>query len=373
MINIVHFIYTPNAATTNRLLSYIFNFPSHIKVRVYFMMPDKKRSKIEKKVPSNVEIIYCWDKYDTSVKLLKYVVFNRVIRFIRHQLREGDVVYCYNIPLYINRLVVSGVKYFGEITEHPEVVKQESRLIKFNIKDHIDLCRRLDGIFVISTALKKYYVENGIDENKIHIINMTVDINRFVNIYKTTARHKYIAYCGSATNYKDGVDKLIHSFSIINRKYPEYYLYIIGRTSYEIEISNLKYAEDLGIHDKVVFMGEVSSDDIPQILVNAEMLVLNRPDNIQNKYGFATKIGEYLLTKNPVVLTKVGDIPLFLTDFSSALLSSPDDDNEFADKMLWIIENPVEAKTIGSNGSDVAKRYFNAEIETSKLINHMLK
>ena len=44
------------------------------------------------------------------------------------------------------------------------------------------------------------------------------------------------------------------------------------------------------------------------------MLVLARPDNIQAKGGFPTKLGEYLATGNPVVVTKVGEIPNYLID-----------------------------------------------------------
>ena len=64
--------------------------------------------------------------------------------------------------------------------------------------------------------------------------------------------------------------------------------------------------------DSIVFTGIVSAADIPQILKNAAVLALDRPDSLQAQCGFPTKLGEYLLTENPVIVTKVGDIPLFL-------------------------------------------------------------
>lgn len=70
---------------------------------------------------------------------------------------------------------------------------------------------------------------------------------------------------------------------------------------------------------------------MPQMLKNAEALVLDRPNSLQAQYGFPTKLGEYLLTGNPVVVTKVGDIPLYLKDGVSALLSEDRNPKEFAE------------------------------------------
>ena len=62
-------------------------------------------------------------------------------------------------------------------------------------------------------------------------------------------------------------------------------------------------------------------NEVPQLLMDSEVLALDRPNSIQAQCGFPTKLGEYLLTGNPVVVTKVGDIPLFLEDGVSALLA----------------------------------------------------
>lgn len=40
---------------------------------------------------------------------------------------------------------------------------------------------KVDGMFVISTALKDYFVSCGLPKEKIEIVNMTVDSNRFVD------------------------------------------------------------------------------------------------------------------------------------------------------------------------------------------------
>ena len=106
---------------------------------------------------------------------------------------------------------------------------------------------------------------------------------------------------------------------------------------------------------------------MPQYLKNAEVLVLSRPDNIQAAYGFPTKLGEYLMTGNPVVVTRVGELDNFLEDGKSCLFAKPGDAQHFAKKLKWTLENPAEAKEIGAKGKQVAEVSFNYKIEGKKI------
>ena len=97
-------------------------------------------------------------------------------------------------------------------------------------------------------------------------------------------------------------------------------------------------------------------------------MALDRPDNIQAKYGFPTKLGEYLLTGNPVVITSVGDIPLFLRDGYSVLLAEPNSPNSFSAKLNWALENPDISHRIGEEGRKIAELEFDSQTETNKII-----
>lgn len=372
MLHFIHYSYTPNTASTNRLLAYLCNIPNSIKAKVFFIMPDNINSRWEN-VPENIEVFYCWDKFKCPFRLWKYVTFYRSLYYIKKQLNEGDIVYCYNTPLYMNTFRKKGVRLFGERTEHPEVTQPESRLIKFDIDKHLSLCKKLDGLFVISTALKEYYISQGVDKNRIHIINMIVDASRFAGLEKETCQERYIAYCGNASNNKDGVDKLIESFSIVNKTHPDILLYIIGKApTSDVENNNIQLAHKLGVLNKIVFTGTITADRMPRLLKNASVLALNRPDSLQAQCGFPTKLGEYLLTENPVVITRVGDIPMFLTDKENALIASPNNNNEFANKIQWALDNPKKAVSIGKKGAETAVQYFNAMTETRKLVEYMI-
>ena len=195
---------------------------------------------------------------------------------------------------------------------------------------------------------------------------MFVDSNRFSHIVKKSD-NKYIAYCGYVSIRKDGVDVLIKAFSKFHSLHPDFKLYIIGRAGFPEPLSYfIDLAEKFGVKESVVFTGEVSADAMPQLLVNAEILALARPDSLQARNGFPTKLGEYLSTGNPIVVTKVGEIPLFIKDKINGILANESDVDDFADKLIWVAEHPEQAMTIGKNGKKLVEYEF-SYLEQSKI------
>lgn len=370
MLYFVCYSYEPNTATYNRMLAYWRNLDRlKVPTKLVFFMPNNNRDKIADNFET-VEVEYCWERYYIRNRLLKYLSFAYYQYRFLAQLKTGDKVCVFGLEKISKKILrKKGVDLFLESTECPEVYGTLNRIIYPTVPEYIDYCKKAKSLFVISSGLKEYYIEHGVNENNIHILNMTVDPERFVNVHKSDSEEKYIAYCGNVSNNKDGVDKLIRSFAIVLHTHPDIKLYIIGESLSRAEnTDNYRLIQELGIAKRVVFTGRVSAAQMPQLLKNAQVLTLARPQNKQAKYGFPTKLGEYLMTENPVVVTSVGDIPLFLEDGVSAMISSPNNDEEFAEKIIWALEHPLESREIGKKGKEIALKSFNATIETKKLV-----
>lgn len=363
----VRISYEPNGAPTNRLLSFIEGFSKlGIDVEVVFVLCDfNSRSRITQEWP-HIHVTYLWDKLDIKNRYLRQLSYSFLSwRFVK-KLKKGDTVVLFDIQRMLFTLMEKrkDVKVYAERTEHP--FAYHTRAV--DMGKFVRYSKQLDGLFVISKPLKDYFEEQGVEPSKIHLINMTVDTQRFEGLKKEPVEEPYIAYCGTASNNKDGVNDLIKAFSIVSQKYPQYKLYIIGKgLTKDDDSGNLQLVESLNLQDKVKFTGVVPAEKMPQLLKNAEILALDRPDNLQAKYGFPTKLGEYLLTENPVVVTKVGDMPKFLVDGESALLAEPQDEQSFSTKIIWAIEHPEQAAEIGAKGAEVARIHFNAFTESKKM------
>ncbi len=358
--------YNPNDAPTNRFLSFLEGFSQLGKdVEAVFVLSDIKNSKIEKQWP-HVKVNYLWEHCNVKNRFLRQISYSFLSRRFVKQVHEGDTVIFFDPQRMLFSLMnKKGIRLYAERTEHPYVATTRA----LNNRKYLKACTKIDGLFVISTALKEFFIKNGARAEKVHIINMTVDTTRFKGLTKHESNSRYIAYCGSASNNKDGVNDLIKAFAIVHKKFPTIKLYIIGRPlEKKDESGNRRLVEQLGITDDVVFTGVVKAEQMPQLLKDAVLLALARPDSLQAQCGFPTKLGEYLLTENPVVVSKVGDIPLFLEDGKTALLSEQNNIEEFASKMEWVLEHPKESEVIGRNGAEVALNEFNCVKEAKKII-----
>ena len=367
---VVSAVYLPTGAATNRCLAFLRGFDEqNIKTKSVFLMPDAKRSKVDDSKFNNMDFIYLCDRFGTTNKYFKYLFGCINAIRLRRMLKPGDKVFLTG-AIYTSLFTSkSGVEVYHERTEHPDAVHNYTSFLDFNNYRYLKTCRKMSGIFVISTALKYYFINYGVSPKKVHVINMIVDMNRFKDITKQENVEKYIAYCGTASNNKDGVDQLLTAFSIVAKSHPDVKLYIIGNAPTRAEgFSNIELVEKLGIKDRVVFTGLVKSEEMPQLLKNAQVLALDRPDSLQARNGFPTKLGEYLMTANPVVVTKVGDIPLFLKDGETALLADERNPEDFASKLSWALDNPKEAGEIGVKGQKVAISSFNYLLESKKII-----
>lgn len=374
MIYFLCFSYEPNTATYNRMLAYWRNLDRmNIPAKVFFLMPDFNMSKITDDFKS-VKVEYCWERYYIKSRYLKYLFYFLYQNAFLRKLKKGDKVCIFGLEKITKKVLKKeGVELYLESTECPEAYGSLNKIHNPTIPEYIEYCKKATALFVISTTLKEYYISKGVEPEKIHILNMTVDSERFDNIRNDRLVEKYIAYCGNVSNNKDGVDKLIRAFAIVVKKYPDYKLYIIGESiSKAATTENYRLIQELGLAKSVVFTGRIPAEQMPQLLKDAKILALARPNNKQAKYGFPTKLGEYLMTENPVVVTSVGDIPLFLKDGVSALMASPDNDEQFAEKVIWALDHPVESEKIGKRGKKVALSSFNAAIETKKMVDIVL-
>lgn len=366
-VKIICYGYRPGTAWTNRFIAYAKAFIAlgH-KVTFIFLIPDKKKSKLEIDI-HNLECIYLWETDGWLCRRFKILSYLKNRYRIKHYIKSGDVCLFSDASGLFIREVKSPkkkTKILFETTEHPEILKG-----RFNKKIELAVfyyrLKKVDNILVISQSLKEYYVSQGFSADKIKVVNMFVDNSRFSGLQKTETE-KYIAYCGSVGCKKDGVDILVKSFAQFLAIYPEYKLHIYGAGP-SSEIACLKdLCIRLNVGSSVIFAGKIAYDEMPQKLKNASILALSRPNNKQNQYGFPTKLGEYLATGNPVVATSVGEISHFIIDGENGYLAFPGSIESFTQKLLQAAQDLGLGKNVGDRGRLLVESVFssNVQVET---------
>lgn len=343
-------------ATCIRATSYASGFAENgIDTRMVFLI--KADPSWEK--PTKTKYYY----YDCSCHCPRIFKIHKLLSFVWacfhvcSQLQKGDVVFCATPNWLLMRL--ARMKHIRVYTENTEIPYSKiNNTLKNRLVDYLSskAIKKSNGCFVISQGLMEYYKAEGLPV--LSVVNMFVDIRRFSDI-DSRRNNTLISYCGTISIFKDGVDILIRAFSHVVKRHPEMKLQIIGDfSSLAVKETIEKLVDDLHLKDKIIFLGRISAAELPLTLSESAILVLSRPDNIQAKYGFPTKVGEYLCTARPVVVTEVGELNLFLQDRVSCIFAQPDNEEDFARQLNWTIEHKEQAAIIGERGRDVALSSF---------------
>lgn len=259
-----------------------------------------------------------------------------------------------------------GLKIFHERTEYPFVVAGKSIREKINLKLYLKfIVNQFDGIYVINNALKKYF--SALTQSSVSIVNMMVDPSRFEQDSVKSDKNTVISYCGNLDDEKDGVSILIRAFAVIASIFPKTILQIIGPLNNKTTKQKMEsLVIELKIEKRVLFTGYILNEEIPQLLMNSDILALARPNNKQAEGGFPTKLGEYLATGNPVVITNVGEIGLFLKDGVNAFISKPDNVEDFSKKLEEAVSSKKRIQ-IGLAGKELVYNEFNYLEQAKKL------
>ena len=124
----------------------------------------------------------------------------------------------------------------------------------------------------------------------------------------------------------------------------------------------------LSLDGRVLFLGHRPRQAIPLLLSQGDVMALPRAAGIFSQAGFPTKLGEYLASGKPVVVTNTGDISQYLQDGANAFLTPPGDTSSFAHALQYVMSNPKEAREVGRRGREVAVSQFSSQVHGARII-----
>lgn len=385
-------------ASANRVLSYsqeIVNMGHSVNVlclttyKQPFTDIEKKQLKNNKKIIfKGINCIFCakehyWP-YKSKNILKKTIIFSKSIlssiTYIIHNRKSIDILHFYgsNIFLYFVYSLLTDfykIPFVVERAELPDIYyKRDSLKKKISGKIYTKLSEyafsKIKHWILETQTLVDFYIKYAYPKADYCIVPMTVDIKRFVknkNENKNQSLRSYIGYCGNMSEI-DGISILIKAFSLISAHHPNYSLRLAGESDDLPKQKEL--VKLLKIEDSVEFLGRISREEVPDFLKGASLLALASPVSERSVATMPCKIGEYLCTGNPVVVTGIGEIPNYLQDGVSAFLSKPDSAEDFADKLEEVLSDIESSKEIGNRGKQVALNQFNSLNQAKRLIDY---
>lgn len=275
----------------------------------------------------------------------------------------GDSIPRYFLMKFLSKIISS--KLILEINEVPYYNKESigffNQLIvkvKFSI---------FDGIVVISESLRNFFMKDYAVKAKITVLPIITDIKSYAETTPFEISNN-IVYTGSLSQKKDGIFTIIRAFERVLHKHSTLKLILTGDLRFsDVKMKILDFVKEKGLKDKIIFTGYLPEEELLKLTNTARVLVLSKNMNRQNKYNSATKIGEYLCTGRPVLISNVDSVCNYLENRISAFIADPEVES-FEKELVYILDNPELADKVGKRGKKVAMENFNYLKQAENLI-----
>lgn len=212
------------------------------------------------------------------------------------------------------------------------------------VKIEIKAIKSVDQIFTCSDTDKRYFA-NTVNTKRITVIPNGADTKFFRS--RKQVLENILLFMGGA-NYPPNEEALQYYFSdihpLVKKIIPDVKIYVLcGKP--------IQWIEKIASNDSsIILPGFVV--DVREYLNKAKICIAP----IKSGSGTSLKILEYMGMEKPVVSTSMGARGLEVESCKNILIA--DNPHDFADKIVWLIENPKEAKKIGERAMELVKEKY---------------
>lgn len=179
------------------------------------------------------------------------------------------------------------------------------------------------------------------------------------DIFRDTPRHKPLSQCRDMVYAgvlipRKGVHHLLEAFAGLDA--PEAKLHLVGHPENADYAAQVKrQAEQLGIAERVTFVGGVSQVELARYLAEARVMVLPSLSE-----GLGRVVVEAMLVYTPVVASRVGGIPDMITDGENGYLVEPGDVDALREALQRIYDQ-ADIDAMGERARAFALDFFSPE------------
>jgi glycosyltransferase involved in cell wall biosynthesis len=260
----------------------------------------------------------------------------------------------------------AGVPLIGDRSESPFVYEGEpgpleARRRRFYLDNFF---RLFDGMVAISSHLENLLrplLKPGTWLLRIPILVRADDF-----LCEGEPEPGLVGYVGNL-GHAEELDHLALGVATVAADHPEARARVFGGGSTDRMQQLQERFAGLGTQGRIELAGAIPAAAVPAALCRCSALALPRASGLFSTAGMPTKLGEYLATGRPVVVTATGDISDYLTDGVDAYVVPPEDDAALATALASALFDPTSA-TVGAAGRATATREFDPERHMRRLL-----
>lgn len=238
----------------------------------------------------------------------------------------------------------------------------QSFFLRYRKKIFDKYLNKIDKFIVLSNSSKEILKDYGINEKKIKMIHLPLDIK-----VKTQGKIEknsilYVAWI----QHRKGLHVLVKAMPYILKEIPDAKLYVIGSEGPEKEYKQeiIELIKENKLKKKTFLLGKVSDSELDSFLNKANVIVV--PEQWENMSPLI--IIEAMAFGKAIVASKIGGIPDFIIHNKTGLLANHKKPEDFADKIITILKKKKYAEKLGKS----AQKKFNYVFDKKKITENLL-
>lgn len=245
----------------------------------------------------------------------------------------------------------------------------------FNKKIVGKLCfSYVDLIISLSNNTYTSLTQCGIGPERIKIIPPFIN-DLFINYSKRGNFEKInkksinfnLLYLGDLTKGR-GLHILIEALNNVRYRNPNVILWLaINMPAQKYKICGNfieKMVEKYSLEKNIIFLGMVKN--MPEVMYTSAIFVAPYIE-IDSIADLPVSILESMAVGTPVIASNVGGIPEIIHHQNTGLLVKPGDPFDLAEKINYLLDNPMKSKSISCNAHDFIMKAFKGELITTKI------
>jgi len=228
--------------------------------------------------------------------------------------------------------------------------------------------RLADVVIATNESYRRIAIERGRKRPEdVFVVRNGPDLARFHSVdphpsLKRGKRH-LIGYVGDMAP-QDGIDGAIRSLASLRRLRDDWHAIFVGGGEAFDEVVAL--ASKLALGDLVEFTGALPTEDVVRIISAADVCLAPEPKTAFNDASTMIKIAEYMAMGRPIVSYDLTESRFTAAD--AALYATPNDEDDFAQCIHRLLEDPALRASMGDTGRRRVRRGFTWSDSEARLL-----
>ncbi|MFH0835766.1 MAG: glycosyltransferase family 4 protein [Candidatus Micrarchaeota archaeon] len=280
-------------------------FENRVKEFSSYWRPGGERGESEGSSFGGLDEIYGFDFF-RAVSEYNHAVFLKAKEL--HRLKPFDLVHCHDwITIEAGILLKKELRIPLVFTVHSTEIDRSAGLSpsQWMLDKEKEGLYHADVVIAVSQRVKTELVSFGCDASKIVVVYNAVEFERFDQPYENGFRlkRKIVLYHGRL-NIQKGPDFFLKAAKIVSKQMPEVLFVVSGAGDMFPQL--VHEAIQLGIANKVLFLGRIPDEQLPLVYKLCDLYVL---PSVSEPFGITAL--EAMASGKPVILsttTGVGEV-----------------------------------------------------------------